>query len=550
MSVVIQRDLVLHGIPLSAGVAVGRICMFNEHRHSNLAIYHVSGEGVDREINRIERSIEIAAERLVSVIERVREEIGHAEAEIFVAQKMIVEDQSLLSRTADLIRSKKLNAESAVTMVLDEYETRLQQMDDIYIRERASDFGEVKRRILDVLGNMNPDLQCNEPHCQHGRNRVIVAEELTPTITVEVDARNTLGFVTERGGQSSHAAILARSLGVPAVSGISKIREKAACGLEILVNGYDGEVILNPSEATVLELRRKYSDSVRKPTLVEPVDGLVVRANINMADEITDATELAAEGIGLYRTEIEVIAAHRMLAEDELLTNYLRVAESMAGQPVYFRLFDIGSDKPLPALDMPSEANPALGLRGARLLLSRPDILRPQARALTRLSQKFPVYVLYPMIIDLNQFRALRNAFESAALDFEKGRMLHGVMFEVPAACLGARRLYNEIDFGSIGTNDLIQYLYAGDRNNELVTADINAEHTELWELLEWVAAAAVEYGKPLSVCGEMAGNPLHLKRLIKLGLREFSVNTRFVPVIRLAGADLLEKEKQETERL
>ena len=509
--------------------------MFNENRHSQLSFFKIKKSGLLEEVARLDKAIEQAASRLDSITERVRDEIGPAEAEIFIAQKMIMQDNLLRERAHKLINEELLNSELAVTRVLDDYEARLQQMDDQYIRERASDFGEVKRRILDVLVNTTPNLQCDQPHCQKGRNRVVVAAELTPSLTVEVSARHTLGFVTERGGQSSHAAILARSMGVPAVSGIEGILDKVACGEEILVNGYTGEVVLNPSENTVLEMRGKYADGVRKPAAVPPVDGVSVRANVSTFEEVADAVEMAAEGIGLYRTEIDVITARVDFDEEALYKAYRHVAGSLS--PVYFRIFDIGSDKPLPSLGLAGEDNPALGLRGTRLLFARPETFRPQVRALARLSQEFVVHVMYPMIVDCGQFVEARRIFGQLAEGIDIGTIMHGAMFEVPSACLAARRLYSEIDFGSIGTNDLIQYLYAIDRNNNAVAADFKPEREELWELLTLVVKAAEESGKPLSVCGELAGNPLYLQRMLSIGLRDFSVNARVVPVIRQAVA-------------
>ena len=537
MSTILERDVKLKGIPLSDGIAVGRICMFNENRHSQISFYKIAGDKIEDEVLRLDQAVVRAADHLDSIALRVKDEIGAAEAEIFVAQKMIMQDEVLRKSTHNLISDELLNAELAVTRVLDDYEERLQRMDDKYIRERASDFGEVKRRILDVLGDTTPNLECDQPHCQKGRNRVVVAFELTPSLTVEVSERHTLGFVTERGGQSSHAAILARSMGVPAVSGIDAIRDKVACGEEVLVNGYTGEVILNPSENTVLAVRGEYAGAVRKPVAVPPIQGVCVRANVSTCEEVADAVEMQAEGIGLYRSEIEVITSRVSVDEDALYASYHRVSSAI--NPVYFRLFDIGSDKPLPSLGVVDEDNPALGLRGTRLLFAKPEIFRPQVRALARLSHDFPVYVMYPMIIDARQFVEARRVFVQLAEGIDSAAIKHGAMFEVPSACLAAKRLYREIDFGSIGTNDLIQYLYAIDRNNNAVAADFRPEREEFWELLAVVVQAAEESGKPLSVCGELAGNPIHLQRMLAIGLKDFSVNARVVPVIRQAVAEM-----------
>ena len=245
-----RQDTVLKGVSLSEGVAVARVCRFNQNRHSNLAIYKVEGEGVERETARVTRATRLAAERLELIRKETAERIGPAEAEIFTAQRMILEDETLQKKIADLIRNEKTNAEGAVMVVLDSYEAQIRELDNEYIRDRASDLGEIKRRLLDILSNMNPEFQCaGEEHCQRGNGRIVVAPELTPLLTMELDTAHTMGFVTERGGANSHAAILARALGIPAVSGIKDIHSTVSCGTEVIVNG---ESMLREGAATGL----------------------------------------------------------------------------------------------------------------------------------------------------------------------------------------------------------------------------------------------------------------------------------------------------------
>jgi phosphoenolpyruvate-protein phosphotransferase (PTS system enzyme I) len=529
-----QQETHLRGVALSDGVAVARVCLFNENRHSNLPVYKVSGEGVERELARLDRARTIAHTTLEGVRNKVREAIGPPEAGIFDAQLMILDDPQLAEKTSVMIRDRAVNAETAVAVVLDEYETRLQAVDNEYLRERASDFGEIKRRLLDELRNMRPAVQCSEAHCQRGRNRIIVAEELTPQMTVDLDTGHTMGFVTERGGRNAHAAILARALGIPAVSGLEGIRDRVACGSEILVNGTTGDVILWPRERTVLQYHAATTpDMIRRPEPVDPVPGLCVMANISLAAEAHNAVEMKAEGIGLYRTEIELIAGGAAGSEDALFACYRSVLETMDGRPVAYRLFDLGSDKTLPDHNLPGEANPALGLRGARLLLRRNDLLRDQARALARTAALAPIRVLYPMIIDRAQFLLLKERFLAAVEDIPHGRIEHGIMLEVPAACLQARELLDVADFASVGTNDLTQYLLAVDRDNPYVADDYVPDHPALLTLLEQVAAVAKDLGKPLAVCGEIAGDPAHLPRLLAAGIRSVSVSARMIPSVR-----------------
>jgi phosphotransferase system enzyme I (PtsI) len=530
-----QMEKRLRGVPLSEGIAVARVCMFNERRHSNLPVYRVGGSGVERELLRVDRAIELGVAQLDEIRLKVESQIGKAESEIFVAQTMILQDPGLLAKIRGVIQEKALNAESAVAAVLDADEARLQEVDNEYIRERATDIGEIKRRLLDSLGNMRLALQCEERRCQKGRNRIIISEELTPGMTVELDAGHVMGFVTERGGPTSHSAILARALQIPAVGGIAGIRDMVGCGSEILINGATGEVVLWPSERTILEMKARWQSAVIKPTPVDPVPGLKVLANVSHAIDLAEAQEMKADGIGLYRTEIEVILAGRMPSIDELAGSYAGAVRAMNGRPTTFRVFDIGSDKPLTFLNMPREINPALGWRGGRLLLGNRDLLQLQSRALAMASREGPVQVMYPMVIDRQQFIELRTVFEEAVRDVHCGVIRHGVMFEVPSACLDAGDIYSEADFGSIGTNDLIQYMFAVDRSNESVAYDFRNDREVLWRLMGMVLSAARAAGKPLSICGELAGDPDHAVRLMEMGFDTLSVSPRRISVVRLA---------------
>jgi phosphoenolpyruvate-protein kinase (PTS system EI component) len=313
-----------------------------------------------------------------------------------------------------------------------------------------------------------------------------------------------------------------------------------------VLDGASGCVTVNPSEATLQRVRQD-SREVRAPSPIGPVSGIEVMANISVWKDAEDAVAMKAEGVGLYRTEYEFIAAGRLLDEDDQVERYRRVQEMMAGRPVTYRLFDAGGDKPLPFLDFPEEENPALGWRGARLLLGMPELMRTQARALARVSATGPVRVMYPMVTDVDQFRLLLGRFEEATADIECGRIEHGVMFEVPSACLQAEAIYEVAAFGSIGSNDLIQYLFAVDRNNELVAADYSADAPVFWELLKRLVEAAKQAGKPLSICGEMAGDPVYVRRLLDVGVRSISVSSRMIPVSREIAVEMKEADRAES---
>ena len=525
------------GLGVSDGIAVARVCFFREERLKNVPIFTVSAAEVDREIVRFGEAVREAAEKLDAHREAVAGRVGPEEAEILFAQGMILQDPTLSSRVCHEIRSKRLNAEAAVTQVLDAYAARLEKVDDSYLRERCADIVEVKQRLLGVLREITPGLQCGDnDSCQEGRSRIIVAEELTPSLTLELDPDRTLGFVTERGGQTTHAAILARALGIPAVVGIEGVCDRVSCGTRVIVNGTSGEIVVSPTEETLSGVRSAATGGPREPETNPMSNGLTVMANIILASDLEDAEAVAADGIGLYRTEFEVMAANRLLDEDEQAERYRAVVRRMKGKPVQFRLFDLGSDKPFPSFTLAEEENPALGWRGARLLLGRPDLLAPQARALARASLDGPVRILYPMIAHRDQFLALKGEVTRAIAGAPKGLIEHGVMFEIPSACLQAKELFEVADFGSVGSNDLVQYLFAVDRNNDRVARDYDPDRPVFWALLRAMADAADEAGRPLSLCGELAGDPRYTGKIMEAGIRLVSVSARLIPAIRRAA--------------
>jgi phosphoenolpyruvate-protein kinase (PTS system EI component) len=376
---------------------------------------------------------------------------------------------------------------------------------------------------------------CQIGQCPLGNDHILVAPELTASLAIEMDSK-TRGFLVERGGKHSHATILAQALNLPAVSGIHDLPHSIPLNARILIDGNSGEVFLNPSRETLNRYHEALKPTVQPLQLSDPIPELKVMANIDSAAGIHEALATAAEGIGLYRTEIEVLAEGHLLSEAEQTTRYTEVVKAMAGKPVYIRLLDIGADKTPTWLNLPREDNPALGCRGARLLLSHPELLREQARALARAARHGPIHVVYPMSIDCHQFLALRTQFEAALDDLPASSLRHGVMLEVPSACLQVRELLAEADFGCIGTNDLVQYLFAVDRTNEAIDSDDLLEHAVLWQLLEALAGAAQEARRPLSLCGELAGDTGFTQRVIAAGINTVSVSPRRIAKVRQAA--------------
>ena len=451
-------------------------------------------------------------------------------------QKHIMNDPKVVAAVRRMVREEKKNVEWAISDVMSTYEEKFASLDNQYLRERASDIGEIRRRLLGKLSNKRSGFICHgQEHCKEGRNRIIVAEELTPDMVVHMDLEKVMGFVTEHGGITSHAAIIARSLGIPAVSGISGIMDYVKCGDYVLVNGDDGEVYYNPKPEIISSLVPVEPVQSETVCVLGSPAGMEVLANASTVDDVRQAWAVGADGVGLFRTEILFIKAGRLVSEQEQYEYYLKVTDMMHGKPVTFRMLDTGGDKPLPFLRIKQEANPYLGWRGSRFLLGNPDIFQTQMRALGKVSCSKKLKILFPMVIDVIQMKELIDAADSALKDVQCKRenIEFGAMFEVPSAFLQASKIFELVDFGSIGSNDLIQYLFAIDRTNELVSQDYDPEHPVLWELLSSLSETARKCGKPLSICGEMAGREGMPTRLLDSGIHSLSITPRLIPRVR-----------------
>jgi len=445
-------------------------------------------------------------------------------------------DPKVVDAIKTMVSEQRRNVEWAISDVLSAYEEKFANLDNQYLRERSSDIGEIKRRLLNRMGNNKSGFICaGQAHCIKGGHRIIVTDELTPEMVVNMDLDKVLGFVTERGGITSHAAIIARSLGYPAVTGIHGIMSHVRCGDELLVDGDHGDVYLLPDKETVDLLSPVENVPAGAMCVLGTPEGMQVLANASTLDDVLFASNVCADGIGLFRTEIQFIKYDRLLTEDEQYEFYSKVANGVSGKTVTFRMLDVGGDKPLPFLRIKKEANPYLGWRGARFLLGNPDFFETQIRALGRVSVDHKIRILFPMVIDVEQVEQLlsRARIALAGISGTDKNIEFGVMFEVPSAFLQAKKILNLIDFGSIGSNDLIQYLFAIDRSNELVSQDYNPEHPVLWDLLSLLADEAEAQNKPLSICGEMAGREGMAKRLLEIGIRELSVTPRLIPRVR-----------------
>jgi phosphoenolpyruvate-protein phosphotransferase (PTS system enzyme I) len=525
------------GLAINPGKVLAPACLYSADLHKSIDEYDIPESQIEAELLRFEHALKESSRELEVISARVADRVGNVESEIFMAQKHIMNDDAVVRQIREGIRTKKKNAEAVIFEVYGVFEAKFKAMDNLYLRERGSDIREIRRRLLDKLKKEKGGFKCEgQAHCQRGANRIIVAEDFTADMMAHMNFDRVRGFVTEHGGVTSHAAIIARSLGIPAVTGVRDITKHVKCSDIVLVDGDSGMVYHMPSEDVIRKViaTAHIEEHARRKPASPP--GTEVLANASLIEDVRQARDVRADGIGLFRTEIMFIREDRLLSEDEQFERYRSVVDEMGNRPVTFRLLDVGGDKPLPFLRIQKESNPYLGWRGARFLLGNRDIFAAQVRALARLARAARTRILFPMVVDERQqkelidgVRGIIEGIPGAAENLELG-----AMFEVPSACMQAKEIFKHVNFGSIGSNDLIQYLFAVDRSNEQVSADYNPEHPILWKLLADLVSAAKETGKPLSICGEMAGRTGFAKRLLDIGITSLSVSPRLIPHVRL----------------
>jgi phosphoenolpyruvate-protein phosphotransferase (PTS system enzyme I) len=524
------------GLSVTAGKVVGPACLYSADRHRSVQEYHLSDGEALADLARFENALQFCSEELESIALGVASKVGMAEAEIFLTQKHIMNDIAIVQQIRKGIANDKKNADFVIFDVFSRYEEKFISMDNEYLRERATDIGEIRRRLLDKMSHTTPGLACEgQPHCLRGANRVIVAEELTADMMTRMNFEKVRGLVTEHGGISSHAAIIAPSIGIPAVSGVRDIMKFVKCGDTVLLDGDRGKVYLNPPPGLISLTIPTPAAGPQTEIVFNSPAGMEALANASSIEDVQKAHAVNADGIGLFRTEILFLKADRLLGEEEQYEWYSKVTGAIPGKVVTFRLLDVGGDKPLPFLRLKKENNPYLGWRGARFLLGNPDIFSMQIRPLVKLSRIGPLRILFPMIIDARQQESMTKAVREIIITSSgvAENIELGAMFEVPSACMQARDIFKHIDFGSIGSNDLIQYLFAVDRTNEQVSSDYDPDHPILWKMLDDLAQAARETKKDLSICGEMAGREGMVGKFLEIGIRSLSVSPRLIPQVR-----------------
>ncbi|ODA16168.1 phosphoenolpyruvate--protein phosphotransferase [Geobacillus thermoleovorans] len=545
----------IHGIAASSGIAIAKAYRLET---PHLAAEKRTVADVEAEIARLEAAVAKAKEELEAIKQHALEKLGEDKAAIFAAHLLVLDDPELLNPIKEKIKTEQVNAEYALHETASFFISMFEGMDNEYMKERAADIRDVTKRVLAHLLGVtisNPSLISEEV--------VIIAEDLTPSDTAQLNRQYVKGFATDIGGRTSHSAIMARSLEIPAVVGTKAITAEVQNGDIVIVDGLDGQVVVNPSPellARYEEKRARYEEQkaewaklVDQPTVTADGVHVELAANIGTPDDVKGALANGAEGIGLYRTEFLYMGRSELPTEDEQFAAYKTVLEQMGGKPVVVRTLDIGGDKELPYLHLPKEMNPFLGFRAIRLCLEMQDMFRTQLRALLRASVHGNLKIMFPMIATLDEFRQAK-----AILLEEKEALLRqgvpvangievGMMVEIPAAAVMADQFAKEVDFFSIGTNDLIQYTMAADRMNERVSYLYQPYNPAILRLISYVIDAAHREGKWVGMCGEMAGDPIAIPILLALGLDEFSMSaTSILP----ARAQLKQLAKEEAARI
>ncbi len=532
-----KREIMLHGIPASPGIAIGVALAVGDSDRISLEpeSHPITEAEVPNEINRFTAALEKTRLQIMELQKRVQSSLQASEASIFDAHLLIVDDKVLTQEVVSEIRKKLQSANVVFCEIIRRYIAAISGVDDQYLKERASDVADVAYRILENLNGQERQLLDHLPG-----QRIVISRDLTPSDTALLDRENVQAFATETGSRTSHTAILARSMKIPAVVGLSGICGQIHNGDMLIIDGFLGAVILNPKQETLELYAQKeafkeqlYNELQRESSLTsETVDGYRIQlaANIDNINNLDDILNSGAAGIGLFRTEY-LFMANKIPTEDEQFEVYRKIASAMDGQVTIIRTLDVGGDKLSSLLNISHDPNPFLGLRSIRLCLAYPELLIPQLRAILRASAFGNIKMMFPMVTCEDELDKLMEILESVRkeLRMEKKKfdeeMEVGIMIETPAAALFADHLAKKADFFSIGTNDLVQYTMAVDRGNEKVANLYRPAHPVIVMLINRIVQAAEKAGIWVSVCGEMASDPRFIPLLVGLGVQELSMS-------------------------
>jgi phosphotransferase system enzyme I (PtsI) len=528
---------IIQGISASGGIAIGKAFIY---RSQEIVAQKRDITDPRKEIELFHAALEQATTNLDQTYKKALREVGQESADIFMAQKMILQDPDLIEMSEQMIRQQMVNADYAFSQSAETYAQMLLELPNEYMRSRAADVRDVVCRLVSLMNHGGCETnELNEP-------AVILAKDLTPADTIHFERSFILGFCTSRGGKTSHTAILARALGVPAVLGVENTLERFHAGMIVILDGNEGKLIFSPDEATLSRYQAMQAEGqaavqtaqvkAHLPAMTQDGKTVLVVANIGNAVDAQNAVLNGAEGVGLLRTEFSFIEGNHVPSQEEMTAAYQKIFAAFHEEPILVRTLDIGGDKEVPHLHLPVEANPFLGNRGIRFCFDRQDLFRPQLKAILCAGAEKNLQIMFPMIATVQEVRQARSLVQECMQELAHSGVNYnstpkiGIMIEVPAAALCADLLAKEVDFFSIGTNDLTQYTMAADRTNQSVTELCNFFQPAVLRLIAQIIEKGHAAGIWVGMCGEMAGDPLAAPLLLGMGLDEFSMNPPAIP--------------------
>ena len=527
------------GKSVFGGIAIGKISVYKKDEQ---LVKRVKIEDADAEMARYTEARNTAAEQLQKLYDKALKEVGEANAAIFEVHQMMLEDEDYNESVENIIRAQMVNAEYAVASTADNFAQMFEAMDDDYMRGRAADVRDISERVINVLaGGANGVLDSDEPV-------IIVADDLAPSETVQLDKDKVLSFVTAHGSENSHTAILARTMAIPALIGTEIDLDETVDGKLAVVDGVNGVVYVDPDAELLAKMQQKQQEEQEKKRLLQTLKGkenvtldgqkVMLYANVGNIKDLGIALQNDAGGIGLFRSEFIYLGQDHYPTEEEQFQIYKTVAETMAGRRVIIRTLDIGADKQCDYFELDKEENPAMGLRAIRICLTRPEIFKTQLRALFRASVYGNINIMYPMIISVDEVRRIKAIVEEVKAELteqgiEYGNPAQGIMIETPASVMMSRELAEEVDFFSIGTNDLTQYTLAIDRQNSKLDGFFDSHHPAVLRMIQMTVENAHKAGIWCGICGELGADQSLTKDFLAMGVDELSVSPGSILPIR-----------------
>lgn len=535
---------VLEGKSVFSGIAIGKISIFQK---ADTSVKRIHVEDVEAEVSRVDEAKATALAQLQKLYDKAVQEVGESGAAIFEVHQMMMEDGDYLDSISNIIRTEGVNAEYAVATTGDNFASMFASMDDDYMRARAADVKDISDRLVRVLsGHGDGDMEASEPS-------IIVAEDLAPSETVQMDKSKVLAFVTRKGSANSHTAILARTMNIPALINIDY--DDSVNGMMAIVDGKNGTLILEPDEETLKKYQELKDEDLRQRAMLKELKGkptetksgrkLHLYANIGSTADVASVLANDAEGIGLFRSEFIYLEKDNYPTEEEQFQIYKTVAQNMAGKKVIIRTLDIGADKQIDYFDMAHEENPAMGYRAIRICLDRPEVFKTQLRALFRAAMFGNISIMYPMIISVKEVLQIKEIVAEVKKEMTeqgipfKEDVEQGVMIETPAAVMISDLLAKEVDFFSIGTNDLTQYTLAIDRQNAKLDNIYDSHHEAVLRMIQMVVDNAHKEGIWAGICGELGADTTLTERFVEMGLDELSVSPTLVLPVRKIVRDM-----------